>query len=78
MGANPHWFDQIRARGLCYICRRPMADDDPRRYHTECGIEAGRGRRRRYADIRRVPPPLRPWRLSQQPFDVKAAPAGKD
>ena len=57
MGTNPYWFDQWRARGLCYICRRPMDDDDPRRYHTECGREADRGRR--YADVRRRPPVLR-------------------
>lgn len=55
MGRNPEWFDQVRARGICYICQRPMEDDDPRRVHGEC--EQAR-QTRTYAEIRRDPPPL--------------------
>lgn len=36
MGSNPYWYDQMRARGICYICKTKMSDDDPRRAHTEC------------------------------------------
>jgi hypothetical protein len=68
MGNNPHWFDQVRARGICYICRRPMHDDDPRRRHTECEYEAHHGRT--YAQIRNHPPPLR---AQVQSTDVDAA-----
>jgi len=56
MGSNPDYFAQIRARGLCYICRRLMADDDPRLAHRECYHEQWRGRR--VADIRQAPPVL--------------------
>lgn len=36
MGRNPDWFRQQRARGVCYLCRRPMADTDPRLAHAAC------------------------------------------
>jgi len=58
MAKNPEWFDQMRARGICYICQRAMADDDPRRAHTECLRAQNQGRT--YADIRQAPPELRP------------------
>jgi len=54
---NPEWHAQIRARGLCYICRRPMGDDRPQLAHTECYRETNRGRRCR--DIRQNPPTLK-------------------
>jgi hypothetical protein len=56
MGRNPDWFDKMRARGICYICRRPMRDDDPRRQHRECEREITAGRR--YAEVRQSPPAL--------------------
>lgn len=36
MGRNPDWHYKIRAKGICYICRRFMADDNPRMTHYEC------------------------------------------
>jgi hypothetical protein len=36
MGRNAYWFQQQRARGVCYICRRPMDDADPRQAHRDC------------------------------------------
>jgi hypothetical protein len=69
MGSNPDWFDQQRARGICYICHRPMRDDDPRRRHSECEAEARRGRR--YAEIRQAPPPLNERRSSIHPTDTE-------
>jgi len=30
---NAAWFYKQRARGICWICRRPMDDDDPRLQH---------------------------------------------
>lgn len=58
MSRNPWWFDQMRARALCYICHRAMADDDPRRVHKVCQQEVNRGRR--WADVRNSPPSLDP------------------
>jgi hypothetical protein len=56
MGRNPDWHAQIRARGLCILCRRPMRDDDPHLAHRECYREQYRGRR--CAEIRTAPPAL--------------------
>jgi len=59
MGTNPEWYAQQRARGLCWICRRPMRDDDPRYAHGSCAREQHTGRR--VADIRAQQPlPLGP------------------
>jgi len=30
------YFHQVRARGLCIICREPIPDDDPRLAHPVC------------------------------------------
>jgi hypothetical protein len=57
MGRNPAWHAQQRARGICYICQREMADDEDRLAHTECSRERTRGRST--DDIRRNPPALR-------------------
>jgi len=62
MASNPEYFAQVRARGLCWICRRPMRDDDPRLAHYECGRAQDQGRT--VADVRAQPPalgPLRPY-----------------
>jgi hypothetical protein len=50
------WYDQQRARGICYICWRSMADDDPRRRHSECAREVTLGKK--WAEVRAHPPPL--------------------
>lgn len=50
------WFVKMRAKGICYICHRPMADDDDRMAHTECNRAVNRGQR--WLEIRRNPPPL--------------------
>ncbi len=36
MASNPEWFDQQRAKGICYICKRKMKDSDPRKAHQAC------------------------------------------
>lgn len=36
MGKNPDYYSQIRACGVCSLCRQPMPDDDPRLAHREC------------------------------------------
>jgi hypothetical protein len=36
MARNPEWFDQQRAKGICYICKRKMDDNDPKKAHSEC------------------------------------------
>lgn len=53
---NPEWHAQQRARGICYICRRPMLDSDPRQAHLECMRLRNQG----YvvAEIRKNPPIL--------------------
>ena len=56
MGSNPEWFAQIRARGLCHLCRRPMPDDNPRLAHRECYHLQWRGWS--FAEIRHNPPLL--------------------
>lgn len=43
MSKNPEWFQQWRARGLCYICRGLMDDDDPRLAHRVCHNLSWRG-----------------------------------
>lgn len=68
MGRNPEWFAQVRARGVCYICRRMMDDADPRSAHAECHREARRGRS--YADIRLAPPRLRPVRIRRKDLEA--------
>jgi hypothetical protein len=37
------WFYKLRARGICFICKRPMADDVPRLAHRECYRLQGKG-----------------------------------
>jgi hypothetical protein len=36
MAKNPDYWHQIRARGLCTLCRLPMPDDDPKLAHRAC------------------------------------------
>lgn len=36
MGRNPGWFAQQRAKGICYICKQKMSDDDPNWAHRQC------------------------------------------
>lgn len=43
MGANSDYYHQIRARGLCAICRQPMPDDFAQLAHTDCYRRKGAG-----------------------------------
>lgn len=56
MGRNPDYFEQVRARGVCHLCRRAMRDEDPRLAHLECGRLQRRGWTS--AQIRKNPPVL--------------------
>lgn len=33
---NKDWFYQMRARGICWICRQSMDENDPKLSHREC------------------------------------------
>jgi hypothetical protein len=33
---NRSWYYKIRARGICYLCKKPIADDIPTLAHPEC------------------------------------------
>ena len=49
------WYATVRARGICWICRRAMLDEDPRLAHAECTLARAK---RRAADVRANPPVL--------------------
>lgn len=43
MRSNQDWFHKQRAKGICYICKRPMRDDNPRLAHARCSnLQANR------------------------------------
>lgn len=53
MAKNPDYFAQIRARGICTICRQPMPDTDLQLAHSLCNglVAAGASHR----EIRALP-----------------------
>jgi hypothetical protein len=43
MGNNPEWFYQLRARGICSICKQSMPDEDEKLAHHECYVLQAKG-----------------------------------
>lgn len=43
MGANPDYCQQIRARGVCAICRQPVPDNFDQLAHSACWRRKGGG-----------------------------------
>lgn len=47
-----HWFEQQRARGICYICKQKMDDTDRKLAHTKCKTLVNQGKK--VKEIRKI------------------------